>query len=155
MPGAPYMPEMTNLEVRRFLEGGGRTVIVPVGSTEDHGDHGPLWTDVYIPLEVARRAAPELDALVGPPVPFGLAADHRGAPGLAYLRLGTFTALLRDVTVSSARSSSTGAARPSSTSCTTWMPCTTASTRNRHVRGRGAERPAPAIVRYGEPLLTA
>jgi len=22
-------------------------VIVPVGSTEDHGDHGPLWTDVY------------------------------------------------------------------------------------------------------------
>jgi len=98
------MPEMTNLEVRRYLEGGGRTVIVPVGSTEDHGDHGPLWTDVYIPLEVARRAAPELDALVGPPVPFGLAADHRGAPGLAYLRLATFTALLRDVTVTLAES---------------------------------------------------
>ena len=57
MPGSPYMPEMTNLQVREYLEGGGRTVIVPVGSTEDHGDHGPLWTDVYIPTEVARRAA--------------------------------------------------------------------------------------------------
>jgi creatinine amidohydrolase len=68
--------------------------------TEDHGDHGPLWTDVFIPLEVARRAAPELDALVGPPVPFGLAADHKGAAGLAYLRLETLTALLRDVSVS-------------------------------------------------------
>ncbi len=81
MPGSRYMPEMTNLEVRRFLEGGGRTVIVPVGSTEDHGDHGPLWTDVYIRLDVARRTAPELEALVGPPVPFGLAAHHRGAAG--------------------------------------------------------------------------
>lgn len=104
MPGSLYLPEMTNLEVRTYLERGGRTVIVPVGSTEDHGDHGPLWTDVYIPLEVARRAAPELDALVGPPVPFGLAADHAGAAGLAYLRLETFVALLRDVSVTLAES---------------------------------------------------
>ena len=59
-----FMPEMTNLQVREYLEEGGRTVIVPVGSTEDHGDHGPLWTDVYIPLEIAKRAAPELGALV-------------------------------------------------------------------------------------------
>ena len=58
-----YMPEMTNLQVREYLESGGRNVIVPVGSTEDHGDHGPLWTDVYIPLEVAKRAAPELPEL--------------------------------------------------------------------------------------------
>src|SRR5439155_9549268 len=62
MAGSIFMPEMTNLQVREYLEGGGRTVIVPVGSTEDHGDHGPLWTDVYIPLEVAKRAAPELEA---------------------------------------------------------------------------------------------
>ena len=95
-----YMPEMTNLQVREYLEGGGRTVIVPVGSTEDHGDHGPLWTDVYIPIEVAKRAAEDLDALVGPPVPFGLAADHRGASGLVYVRLATFLALLRDICVS-------------------------------------------------------
>ena len=77
MPESIFMPEMTNLQVREYLEGGGRRVIVPVGSTEDHGDHGPLWTDVYIPLEVAKRAAPELEALVGPPIPFGIAHDHR------------------------------------------------------------------------------
>jgi len=92
-----FMPEMTNLQVREYLEGGGRTVIVPVGSTEDHGDHGPLWTDVYIPLEVARRAAHELEALVAPPVGFGLAPDHRGASGLVHLRLQTFVSLIRDV----------------------------------------------------------
>jgi creatinine amidohydrolase len=99
MAGSAFMPEMTNLQVREYLEGGGGTVIVPVGSTEDHGDHGPLWTDVYIPLEVAKRAARELDALVGPPIPFGLAADHRGASGLVYVRLETFVGLVRDVCV--------------------------------------------------------
>ncbi len=95
-----FMPEMTNLQVREYLEDGGRTVIVPVGSTEDHGDHGPLWTDVYIPLEIAKRAAPELGALVGPPIPFGLAADHRGAHGLVHVRMDTFLELVRDVCVS-------------------------------------------------------
>ena len=84
MAGSIFMPEMTNLQVREYLEGGGHTVIVPVGSTEDHGDHGPLWTDVYIPMEIAKRAAPELGAIVGPPVPFGIAHDHRGASGLVH-----------------------------------------------------------------------
>ena len=98
--GSIFMPEMTNLQVREYLEGGGRTVIVPVGSTEDHGDHGPLWTDVYIPLEVAKRAAPELEALVGPPIPFGIAHDHRGAHGLVHLRMDTFMDLVRDVCLS-------------------------------------------------------
>ena len=104
MPRSIFMPEMTNLQVREYLEGGGRTVIVPVGSTEDHGDHGPLWTDVYIPLEVARRAAHELEALVAPPVGFGLAPDHRGASGLVHLRLQTFVSLIRDICVTLAQS---------------------------------------------------
>src|SRR3972149_3324289 len=92
-----FMPEMTNLEVREYLEGGGTTVIVPVGSTEDHGDHGPLWTDVYIPMEVAKRAAPDLGAIVGPPVPFGIPHAHRGAHGLVHVRLDTFVSILRYV----------------------------------------------------------
>ncbi len=104
MPRSIFMPEMTNLQVREFLDGGGQMVIVPVGSTEDHGDHGPLWTDVYIPTEVAKAAAPELQALVGPPVPFGLAHDHRGASGLVHLRLETFVGLLKDVSLSLADS---------------------------------------------------
>jgi creatinine amidohydrolase len=92
-----FMPEMTTLEVREYIERGGGMVLVPVGSTEDHGDHAPLWTDVYIPLEIAKHAAPELDALVGAPVPFGLAPDHVGAPGVVSLRLETFVAVLEDV----------------------------------------------------------
>jgi creatinine amidohydrolase len=54
---------------------------------------------IYIPLEVAKRAARDLDALVAPPIGFGLAPDQRGASGLVYLRLETFINPVRDVCV--------------------------------------------------------
>ena len=95
------MPEMTNLQVREYLEGGGRTVIVPVGSTEDHGDHGPLWTDVYIPLEVANGRRRELGALVGPAGPVRARAPTIAArTGSSTSGSTTFLDLLRDVCVS-------------------------------------------------------
>src|SRR5205814_573276 len=56
--------------------------------------------DVYIPIEVAKRAAGKIEGIVGPPIPFGLAHDHRGAHGVVHLRLETFVALLRDVVTS-------------------------------------------------------
>ena len=34
-----------------------RTVIIPLGSTEEHGPHLPLDTDTIIAREIARRAA--------------------------------------------------------------------------------------------------
>ncbi|MDP3182442.1 MAG: creatininase family protein, partial [Desulfobaccales bacterium] len=34
-----------------------QTVIVPVGSLEEHGPHLPLGTDTFHALEVARRVA--------------------------------------------------------------------------------------------------
>jgi creatinine amidohydrolase len=98
------LSELTNREVRAYLDAGPGRVLVPVGSTEDHGDHGPLGTDNLIPTEVCRRAADELDALVAPAVPYGLAADHRGASGLAYLRLPTFVAVIGDLCRTLARS---------------------------------------------------
>jgi len=81
---------MTNLQVQEYMERGGRTVLVPVDRPRTTATTGPLWTDVYIRSSVCKRAAEELDALVGPPVPFGLAPDHRGASGLVYVRLETF-----------------------------------------------------------------
>ena len=56
-PPTVFLGEMTNPEVEAFLRDHD-TVIVPVGSTEQHGPHGPLLTDVLVPVEVARRVAP-------------------------------------------------------------------------------------------------
>ena len=72
-------------------------MIVPVGSTEQHGPHGPLLTDALVPTEVARRVAPQVGAVVAPTVNYGLSYPHMGFTGVVYLRIPTFMALIEDL----------------------------------------------------------
>lgn len=95
-PPTPFLAQMTNPELERFLEHS-QTVIVPVGSTEQHGPHGPLGTDAFIPTEVARRIAPTVNAAVAPTVSYSLSYPHRGFTGVVYLRMSTFAALIEDL----------------------------------------------------------
>src|SRR6266568_1239000 len=97
-PSTVFLGEMTNLEVEAFLKTH-HTVIVPTGSTEQHGPHGPLMTDVLIPQEVARRVAPQLGALVAPPLSYALSYPHVGFTGLVHIRIPTFMALVEDLCV--------------------------------------------------------
>ena len=87
---------MTNAEVEAFLEKH-HTVIVPVGATEQHGPHAPLLTDVLIPQEVARRAAPQINAVVAPPVNYALSFPHVGFKGLVHISIPTFMSLIEDL----------------------------------------------------------
>jgi creatinine amidohydrolase len=75
-------------------------VIVPTGSTEQHGPHGPLLTDVLIPQEVARRVAPRVGALVAPTINYSLSYPHAGFTGLVHIRISTFMALIEDLCAS-------------------------------------------------------
>jgi creatinine amidohydrolase len=64
------------------------TVLVPVGSCEQHGPHLPLDTDTRIAVAVADGAAGRLgDALVAPAVAYGASGEHAGFAGT--LSLGT------------------------------------------------------------------
>jgi creatinine amidohydrolase len=90
---------MTTLEVDAFLEHNS-TVIVPVGSTEQHGPHAPLMTDALIPNEVARRIASRVGAVVAPPVNYSLSYPHVGFTGLVHIRIPTFMALIEDLCAS-------------------------------------------------------
>ncbi|MEU9020289.1 mycofactocin biosynthesis peptidyl-dipeptidase MftE [Actinomadura sp. NPDC048394] len=62
-------------------------VLVPVGSTEQHGPHLPLSTDTVIAEAVAARAAGALrpdaegQVLVAPAIAFGASGEHAGFPG--------------------------------------------------------------------------
>jgi creatinine amidohydrolase len=93
-----FLGEMTNPEVEAFLERS-QTVIVPIGSVEQHGPHGPLATDTIVPREVARRAAPRVKAAVAPAVSYGLSYPHVGFTGVAHIRIPTFMALIEDIAV--------------------------------------------------------
>src|SRR5438046_1038975 len=102
-PSPVFLGEMTNREVETFLESH-HTVIVPTGSTEQHGPHGPLATDVLIPQEVARRVAPRIGAVVAPPISYALSYPHVGFTGLVHIRIPTFLALVADLCASFAAS---------------------------------------------------
>ena len=102
-PATVFLGEMTNPEVEAFLKEH-HTVIVPTGATEQHGPHGPLLTDVLIPQEIARRAAPRLGAVVAPPLNYALSYPHVGFTGLVHIRIPTFMSLIEDLCVSFAAS---------------------------------------------------
>ena len=76
--------------------------ILPVGSTEPHGPHLPLDTDVTIALAQARRAAERLaehglHALVLPPLAYGVTNFTDGFAGRLSIQPGTLWALLEDL----------------------------------------------------------
>lgn len=59
-----------------------RTLLVPVGSTEQHGPHLPLGTDTLVASTVAG-ALHDRDPglLLAPALPYGAAGEHEGFPG--------------------------------------------------------------------------
>ncbi len=98
-PPTVFLGEMTDPEVSAFLERS-RTVLVPTGSTEQHGPHGPLLTDVLVAQEVARRVAASIDAVVAPPINYALSYPHVGFTGVVHIRVSTFMALIEDLCAS-------------------------------------------------------
>jgi creatinine amidohydrolase len=90
---------MTSLQVEDYLKKGGNTVLIPVGSTEQHGPYGPLGTDHLIAQEVCRRVAPELNALVAPPITYALSILHKGRPGVVYVKMESFLKYIQDIAI--------------------------------------------------------
>jgi creatinine amidohydrolase len=76
-------------------------VLLPLGSTEQHGPHLPLDTDTRVATAIAMIAATRLrDVLVAPALGYGASGEHAGFPGT--LSLGT--PVLRDALVELVRS---------------------------------------------------
>jgi len=88
----------TDPELRRSIAGKtvSSTVIIPVGSIEQHGPHLPASTDADIATEVARRVAENNGYLLLPTVMYGVSYEH--APFLNIsLQKETLGAVLRDL----------------------------------------------------------
>lgn len=84
------------------LRGTRPTLIVPLGSTEQHGPHLPLDTDTRIATAVAGGLARALvgtgglggDVLVAPPIPYGASGEHQGFAGTISIGTEVLTAVL-------------------------------------------------------------
>jgi creatinine amidohydrolase len=95
------MEEMTWPEVRDAVAAN-RPVVLPVGSTEQHGPHLPLNTDCLLPVAVALEAARRVPLVVAPPIRFGarsrpLSGGGEGFPGTISLRATTLIATVDEV----------------------------------------------------------
>jgi len=72
--------------------------LLPVGSTEQHGPHAPLGTDVFTAEAVAAAGADAYDGevVVAPAIPVGVAEEHRHFAGTLWVSENTFRDYVRE-----------------------------------------------------------
>ena len=83
------LDELNWIEVGRIVPDSVQTVLLPVGTLEPHGvvNNG---ADITVPLEMGRRLAPRLAALVAPAIPYGVTTTLDEYPGTFAISPETF-----------------------------------------------------------------
>ncbi len=92
MPTAPE-PESRRLDQLAWPDLAGRhpLLVIPLGSTEQHGPHLPFTTDTDIAVALADRlAAVRDDVVVAPSLPYGSSGEHAGFPGTLSIGASAF-----------------------------------------------------------------
>ena len=97
-----FIERMTWPEVEAAIGRGVDAVLIPIGTTEQHGPHMPLDTDCFIARSLCARAAEAGEAegvelLVAPTLNVTLSWYHMQFPGSMRLSTTTFFQVFREV----------------------------------------------------------
>jgi creatinine amidohydrolase len=97
-----FLEHLTWPEVERARERGVDAVLIPIGSTEQHGHHMPLDTDCFIARSLCARAAAlgaeeGVELLVAPTLNVTVSWYHMQFPGSMRLSTKTFLDVFREV----------------------------------------------------------
>lgn len=71
-------------------------ILIPIGSTEQHGPTGLIGTDALCPEIIAQRVSATTGLMVGPTFNVGIAPHHMGFAGTMSLRPETMKAVMHD-----------------------------------------------------------
>jgi creatinine amidohydrolase len=94
--------EMTPEEITEALKQVD-TVVVPLGTVEQHGPHLPVGTDTIIPITVAKRLAEKIKVLVAPPIYYGNSLSMSDMKGVFTVTPDSLANLLLDLCKSFAK----------------------------------------------------
>ncbi len=72
-------------------------VLLPVGSTEQHGPQNPLGTDHFIARAIAEKASKKTNVLCLPVIPFGVSSHHRQFWGTIFVPSRVFSEYVKHV----------------------------------------------------------
>jgi creatinine amidohydrolase len=91
------LARMTTYEAKERLSQT-ELVVIPIGSTEQHGENMTMDTDIVLATEVAGRLAERLfpQILIAPPIPVGISYHHMDFPGSLTLHPNTLQHILTD-----------------------------------------------------------
>jgi creatinine amidohydrolase len=89
-------------EVEAYLQTS-QGIILPIGSTEQHGPTGLIGTDAICAEVIAKGVGEATQALIGPTINVGMALHHTAFPGSISLRPSTLILVIRDYVVSLSR----------------------------------------------------
>ena len=78
-------------------------LIIPIGSTEQHGPTGLIGTDAICAEAIAKGVGEATQALVAPTINVGMALHHTAFPGSISLRPSTLMLVIRDYLTSLTR----------------------------------------------------
>ena len=88
-----YLSKMNYREVEAYLKTSD-SIVIPVGSLENHGLHMPLGTDTLIPDKIAQLIDGRSDLLIAPTVNYGATDDLCGFAGTVSIGTEGLIALL-------------------------------------------------------------
>ena len=80
-----------------------KAIILPIGSTEQHGPNGLIGTDALCAEMIARGVGDAAEAMVGPTIGVGIAVHQMGFAGTMTVRPSTLIAIIHDYVLSLAR----------------------------------------------------
>lgn len=87
------LQEMSWVNVQEYLKTDDM-VIIPLGSTEQHGPHLPLGTDFYQAFEMCKMVSDQTGVVVAPVLLAGYSVYHSGFPGTLSLKPETMEQVL-------------------------------------------------------------
>ncbi len=88
-------------EIKKRIDEGLDTVLVPLGSTEQHGPILPSDNDIFNSVQLCLRVASKSGrALVAPPLCYGVSEHHMDFPGTISINPNVFTKLLKQIALS-------------------------------------------------------